>query len=188
MGKQEQESRERTKRNQLRKIILETVKGAGVISLAFVAPNVVGAMAKLGLLPSARQKDVVTRTSTRLVAAGLMEWHDSKLRLTPKGEKTLRILKLQEYARSRPRRWDKKWRVLIFDIPERRKGLRLKLRSTLRTIGFVRLQDSVWVYPHDCEDLIALLKADFHIGDDVLYMIVDSIERDAELRRHFKLG
>ncbi|OGG49465.1 hypothetical protein A2763_04035 [Candidatus Kaiserbacteria bacterium RIFCSPHIGHO2_01_FULL_54_36] len=188
MGKQERESRKRTKRNHLRKIILETVKTAGVISLALVAPNVVGAMTKLGMLPSPRQNDVVNRSSRRLVKSGLMEWKDSKLRLTAKGERTLRALALREFSSTKPIRWDKKWRVLIFDIPERRKGLRLKLRSTLRTIGFIRLQDSVWVYPYDCEDLIALLKADFHIGDDVLYMIVDSIERDTELRRHFEVG
>jgi hypothetical protein len=53
--------------------------------------------------------------------------------------------------------------------------------------GFVRLQDSVWVYPYDCEDIITLLKAEYRIGDDMRYMIVDSIERDSALRRHFKL-
>ena len=187
MGKQETASRVRTRRNQLRKIILETVKAAGILSLVFVAPNVVGAMAKVGLIPSGRQKDVVERTSRRLVRVGLMEWHDSKLRLTQKGDRALRALRLQEFSQLRPRRWDNKWRVLIFDIPERRKGLRLRLRTTLQAIGFVRLQDSVWVYPYDCEDLITLLKADFHVGNDVLYMIVDSIEHDAELRRRFKV-
>jgi hypothetical protein len=54
-------------------------------------------------------------------------------------------------------------------------------------IGFVRMQDSVWLYPYDCEDLIVLLKADFKIGKDVLYMIVDSIEADTTWRKHFKL-
>jgi DNA-binding transcriptional regulator PaaX len=76
---------------------------------------------------------------------------------------------------------------LVFDIPEKRKGLRQKVRNTLITIGFERLQDSVWVYPYDCEDLIMLLKAGFHVGDDMLYMIVDSIERDKDLRDHFQL-
>ena len=54
-------------------------------------------------------------------------------------------------------------------------------------IGFVRLQDSVWVYPYDCEDLITLLKADFRVGKDVLYLIVDSIENDKYLRAEFNL-
>ncbi|MDO8561647.1 MAG: CRISPR-associated endonuclease Cas2 [bacterium] len=185
MGKLEDESRKRTKRNQLRKIILGTVKVAGILSVALVAPNVLGAMAKMGLTASPRQKDVVGNATKRLVSGGLLEWRDSKLRLTQKGERELRTLTLSEYSQTRSRKWDKKWRVLIFDIPERRKGLRKKIRSTLQAIGFMRLQDSVWVYPYDCEDLIMLLKADFHVGDDMLYMIVDAIERDAKLKSHF---
>ena len=99
----------------------------------------------------------------------------------------MRTLEAREYAIQKPRRWDRKWRVLIFDIPEYRKGMRDKIRYTLRTIGFVRLQDSVWIYPYDCEDLITLLKADFHVGRDMLYMIVDSLEGDATIKKRFGL-
>lgn len=187
MGHIEEGSRKRSKRNQLRTVILQTVQTTGLIAVALVAPNVIGAMGKLGLLPSSRQGDVIKRSTTRLVKQGLLSWNHSKLRLTQKGERELRKLTLAEFSRSRPRRWDEKWRVLIFDIPEKRKNLRVKLRSTLQTLGFSRLQDSVWVYPYDCEDLIALLKADFHVGDDVRYMIADVIERDGTLRNHFNL-
>ncbi|OGG54226.1 hypothetical protein A3H16_01980 [Candidatus Kaiserbacteria bacterium RIFCSPLOWO2_12_FULL_53_8] len=187
MGTMEVESRKRTKKNQLKGMILETVKIAGLISLFVVAPNVIGAMAKIGLIASPRQKDVIQRASQRLVRQGLMEWRQGKLRLTEKGERELRILQLRELARNRPRKWDKKWRVLIFDIPEHRKVLRDKIRTTLQKIGFEHLQDSVWVYPYDCEDLMALLKAEFHVGDAVRYLIADAIERDEGLRRHFKL-
>ena len=185
MGKLESESRKRTKKNQLRKIILETVKAAGFLGMALVVPNVLGAMYKMGLIASPRQKDVVANATKRLISTGLLEWRDKKLRLTRKGEQTLRTITLSEYTQKIVRKWDKKWRVLVFDIPERRKGLRKKIRNTLQAIGFVRLQDSVWVYPYDCEDLITLLKADFHVGDDILYMVVDVIERDSKLRSHF---
>ena len=99
----------------------------------------------------------------------------------------LRTLELKDYATKKPKRWDGKWRVLIFDIPERRKSVRDKVRLTLTAIGFKRLQNSVWVYPYDCEDLITLLKADFKIGRDLLYLIVDSIENDAILRDWFDI-
>lgn len=186
MGEQERESRERTHRNDLRTLILQSIQTAGVLGIALVAPNVVGAMVKLGIIPSPRQKEVVHRATHRLVQAGMLRWKDGKLMLTEKGERHLRILTLQAATR-RPPRWDHKWRVLIFDIPERRRKLRIQLRIVLRSIGFERLQDSVWVFPYDCEDLIALLKSDFRVGDDVRYIIADSIERDAALRRHFKL-
>ena len=59
---------------------------------------------------------------------------------------------------AKKRRWDHRWRVVIFDIPERRKSVRVSLRRFMQEYGFVRLQDSVWIYPYDCEDLIALAK------------------------------
>lgn len=186
MGMQERKSRERMRRNELQTLILRSVQLAGMLGIAMVAPNVLGAMGKLGMLPSPRQKDVINRASGRLVKKGMVQWHKGKLRLTEQGKRHLRILMLQESVK-RPRKWDGKWRVLIFDIPERRRALRVKLRHTLRSLGFHRLQDSVWVYPYDCEDLIALLKSDFRVGDDVRYIIADSIERDAALRRIFKL-
>jgi DNA-binding transcriptional regulator PaaX len=188
MGEMEVQNRKRTRKNQLRRIILETVKIAGFLSVALIAPKVITGMKQLDLLPSSRQGDVVNRASKRLVQLGLLVWVDGHLRLSRKGDKELRALELRDYKIKKPRRWDKKWRVLIFDIPERRKALRDKIRFTLIRMGFERLQDSVWAFPYDCEDVIALLKADFHVGDDMLYMIVDSIERDGRLRQHFKLS
>ena len=187
MGVIEEGSRRRTRRNQLRLVILNTVKVAGSLSIALVAPNVLGAMAKIGLLPSPRQKDVVTRSYSQLVEKGLLTWESGKLRLTSKGESALRYLELKQYDIPKPRRWDKKWRVLIFDIPEKQRTLRNRIRDTLRAIGFVQLQGSVWVYPYDCEDLITLLKADFRVGRSMLYMVVDALEYDKRLRQEFEL-
>ncbi|OGG65771.1 CRISPR-associated endonuclease Cas2 [Candidatus Kaiserbacteria bacterium RIFCSPHIGHO2_02_FULL_55_20] len=187
MGILEEESRQRTRRNDLRLMILSTIKVAGVLGLFMVAPNVLGGMEKLGLLPSTRQKDVVNRSCNQLVRQGLLIWEGKKLRLTPKGESALRSLELKRYDIPKPRRWDKKWRVLIFDIPEKQRALRNRIRDTLRAIGFMRLQGSVWVYPYDCEDLITLLKADFHVGRSMLYMVVDALEYDTRLRQEFGL-
>ena len=113
---------------------------------------------------------------------------DGYLRLTSKGEKQLRSLALSLAAPHRLRRWDKKWRILIFDIPERQSSGRKRLRMQLSSVGFVRLQDSVWVYPYPCDDFVSLLKAELRIGKDMLYMIVDSLEGDGYLRKHFGLA
>jgi CRISPR-associated endonuclease Cas2 len=88
---------------------------------------------------------------------------------------------------NRNKKWDKKWRVLIFDIPESRKSDRDKIRNSLLSIGFSKLQNSVWVYPYDCENIISLLKADTEIGDRVLYIIAEAIENEDELKKHFNL-
>lgn len=185
MGILEAESRKRTRRANIQKLVLATAVGAAGIAAALVAPGVLGAMGKLGLIPSPRQLEIIKHSRSRLVARGLLVYEGRFLRLTQKGEKVLRRLQVHDFKLKRPKRWDRKWRVLIFDIPERRKGLRPKIRYTLTAIGFVRLQDSVWVYPYDCEDLITLLKADFKVGKDMLYLIVDSLENDTHLKNHF---
>ena len=58
----------------------------------------------------------------------------------------------------------------------------------LKAIGFLKLQSSVWIYPHDCEDLIQLIKTDFALGREVLYIVAEDVEGDAKLRFHFKLN
>lgn len=127
----------------------------------------------------------------RLVAQGLIifEEHSGKryARITEKGKQMLEMESLREKSMKKPKRWDGRWRVVIFDIQERRRGVRNRLRLFMQEYGFVRLQDSVWIYPYDCEDLIALAKANFRIGFDVMYMIVEQLERDKNLREHFGL-
>ena len=118
---------------------------------------------------------------------GLLRWNKRFLELTAKGKEKLREWKRCEYKILCPEKWDGKWRVLIFDIPEKQKHLRNKVRVTLWAIGFKHLQHSVWVYPHDCEDFVSLLKADFKIGKNLLYVIVEAIENDRVLRDYFEV-
>ncbi|MBI5470465.1 CRISPR-associated endonuclease Cas2 [Candidatus Kaiserbacteria bacterium] len=87
----------------------------------------------------------------------------------------------------RPRRWDRRWRIIIFDIPEKKKNVRDRVRALVQRLGFFRLQHSVWVYPYDCEEIITLLKSDLKLGSQLLYMIVDAIEYDKPIREHFDL-
>lgn len=185
MAQLEESAKKRKRRKDVTSFVLGTVALTGMLGVAMVAPNVLSAMGKLGLVPGRRQKEIINRTRDRLIKSGLLERDGFKVRLTAKGEVALRRLQIREFKQDQPKRWDGKWRVLIFDIPNRRKGLRDKVRHTLRSIGFVKLQDSVWAYPHDCEDLIVLLKADFKVGKDMLYMIVEELEGDWLLKKHF---
>ena len=126
----------------------------------------------------------------RLAAKGLVTFveEDGKhfARITKKGELVFQM-ETERTTMTKKRKWDRRWRVVTFDVPEKRKNVRASLRRFMSEYGFVRLQDSVWIYPYDCEDLIALAKANFRIGADVLYMIVERLERDKHLREHFSL-
>lgn len=175
----------RAKKANIKKAILMALKGTAVVSLAIMAPKV------LKLLPPSfsRTPSRINRTFYQLRAAGFIEVRQIEgkkvVRLTDKGRAKLERVSTGD--KKRPRRWDGRWRVVIYDIGENRKDLRHKARAFVQTYGFERLQDSVWVYPYDCEEVITLLKADLKIGKDILYMIVESIENDAEIRRRFSL-
>ncbi|OHA17596.1 MAG: CRISPR-associated endonuclease Cas2 [Candidatus Taylorbacteria bacterium RIFCSPLOWO2_02_FULL_43_11] len=182
-------SSKRVKRANLKKALLLSVAAAGVLSVTLLAPNALQALEKMGIINfKKRQKEFINVARERLVEQGLLT-KDSRglLQLTAKGKQTLRRLELTDFQFKKPKKWDKKWRVLIFDIPEYRRALREKVRRTLRAIGFVRVQDSVWVYPYPCEDLITLLKADFKVGKDILYLVAEEMEYSFKLKKFFGL-
>jgi phenylacetic acid degradation operon negative regulatory protein len=66
-------------------------------------------------------------------------------RLTRKGY--LRALGGCDPAERWNRGWDGKWRMVVFDLPEKQRGLRNELRKQLRTARFGGLQGSVWISP-----------------------------------------
>ena len=188
MGQMEENNKRRIRRGQIQKIILQSVKFAGVLSVALLAPNALIMMKKFGLMQNKRQSEIVKSSTKKLTKKGLLGFKDGKYHLTKLGEQNLRIWELSDYKLPINKKWDRKWRVIIFDIPEYKRNVRNQIRFILNSAGFYRLQDSVWVSPADCEEVISLLKADFNIGRDLLYMIVDEIENDKHLLVHFQLN
>jgi phenylacetic acid degradation operon negative regulatory protein len=46
-------------------------------------------------------------------------------------------------------KWDGFWRVVVFDVPEKKRRARDVLRSELKRLGFGKLQDSTYISPYD---------------------------------------
>ncbi len=67
--------------------------------------------------------------------------------LTKKGKE--KVFKIKYKIVERKKRKDKKWIMAIFDIPERKRGLRDLLREYLHLLGYQMLQQSVWICPYD---------------------------------------
>jgi DNA-binding transcriptional regulator PaaX len=173
------------------KVILKTVGVAGVLSVAIFAPHVIGAMGQMGMLGGRkRQKEIIGRSCKSLVSRGLLSVDSSRnIKLTKKGLDMYREIELCEYRINPPKRgWDGKWRVVIFDIPEKRRSTRDAVRGILISAGFRKLQDSVWVHPYECQDFVTLMKTDMYLSKNILYMTVDEIENSGHLRRDFDLN
>lgn len=101
------------------------------------------------------------------------------------GKEKLRKFVIDELKLETPRKWDNKWRLVIFDIPETCKRSREALRRKLRDLGFYQCQKSAWIYPFDCVEEIEFLKDFFNIKPFVKLFIVDEID-DGKVLYHFK--
>lgn len=84
-------------------------------------------------------------------------------------------------------KWDGKWRVVIFDIPEKLRWGRDALREKLKDLGFHELQKSVFVFPYECKDEINFVIEFFNLRRYVRYGVLDFIDNDLHLKKIFKL-
>ena len=87
-----------------------------------------------------------------------------------------------------PKKWDGKWRVIIFDIPESYHHTRDIFRMRIRQLGLYFLQESVFVSPYPCFNEVEFLRELYGVAFTVRYLLVEKIEEDRPLRDHFHLA
>jgi len=114
-----------------------------------------------GFVPTKYKRSNFNHLVWRNIKTGYIEKIEKKgevyIRLTSQGSKKITrdfpLLLLQK------RKWDKKWRVAIFDIQEVNKSTRDGLRKKLKELGFGMIQKSVFISPHDIiQDLSEFIK------------------------------
>ncbi len=193
MRKLEEQTRKNVRRAKIQQAVALALYGATAVGIATFMPQAIAILKDIDpdlekkRNPSYRIKQALAR----LVKLGLVT-HTTKnggsIRLTESGKRYIDRLRLLEQASmQKPRAWDGRWRVVVFDVWERRRVVRDQLRTLLQKIGFVRLQNSVWVYPYDCEEVLMLVRTDLNLGKGVLYIVAEGIENDTSLRDHFRL-
>jgi DNA-binding transcriptional regulator PaaX len=98
-------------------------------------------------------RSALSKTLKRLRENGLVDFtSDEKIaiRLTNSGKEKAVLAKLLLGEE----KWDGKWRIVMFDIPEKRRLARDILRSKLKAWGFTQYQQSVWITKKDCAKLL----------------------------------
>lgn len=169
--------------------VLGAVGAVGLVGAALVCPGLVHLVPRSyrGRYPYQAVWKAVVRLDKRgwIVARQMSDgW---EIRLTPIGWTEWKAYEFGQKQIQTPDRWDKKWRVLMFDIPEKKKFLRDKIRRTLLSFGFYRLQDSVWVYPYECQEILELLRTRYRVRAEALYGRLEVIDNDRWLKQHYKL-
>lgn len=111
----------------------------------------------------------------------------SKIVITDKGKEKLLRYNLDDIEIKKPKKWDRIWRVVTFDIPEDKRQARDALRNKLKELGFCQLHKSVFVFPYPCLDEIQFIEEIFMIGSYVNFIEAKTIEGDDWLKSKFHL-
>ncbi|MBI4691827.1 MAG: CRISPR-associated endonuclease Cas2 [Candidatus Terrybacteria bacterium] len=107
--------------------------------------------------------------------------------LTKEGKKRALKYQIDEIKIKKPEKWDAKWRMVIFDIPEKKKKAREALRKKIKELGFKELQKSVFVFPFECEDEIDFIVEVFEIRNYVRFLKVESFTNEEQFKLKFNL-
>ena len=92
--------------------------------------------------------------------------------LSKKGKEKIKKFIIDELFVKNPKGWDKKWRLVIFDIPESHRKARMALREKLKDIGFYQCQKSVWIHPFPCLEEVEFLKQFFNVQPFVKLFLI----------------
>lgn len=182
----------RKPKSEIVKDVLSWFVAGGAIIIAanspYFLPNVIKRYEKLKRYPKHKVSDTFYRLRRQSLIDIKMVNRQIYISLTPEGRKRAGIFQIDKLKLARPKRWDKKWRLLMFDIPQKRKLSREALRGKLKELGFLPLQKSVWVYPFECRAEMELLQEFFGLSKNEMRLIIaENIGDDSGLRQDFKL-
>jgi hypothetical protein len=173
---------------------------AGALVLSPMGGRVVIALAKYYVkkwweeggpyIPPENDPNQVRRSIYKLKRNNYINWrfdknkNTIKLELTEKGRKLFGPMKFDDVSIAPQKNWDKEWRFFMFDIPEKSRSLRDALRKKLKQLGFFRFQQSVWIYPYECERELRYI-CEFLSATAFTMMFTVGIDNDKILRRYF---
>jgi len=107
--------------------------------------------------------------------------------LSQSGKEKVLTYQLDKMKIKPPRAWDKKWRIVLFDIPEKRRKARDALRHHLQQLGCHELQKSVLVHPFECRNEVDYLIEFFHLRPFVRFVTAESIDNELHLKQKWYL-
>ncbi len=113
----------------------------------------------------------VNQSFRRLEKSGFIKRsskNGEEYKLTPKGHLRIDYLKYDTLSfNPKGKPWDKLWRIIVFDIPEKKRNARDLLRRKIKEWECTKLQNSVFITPYPCDgeldELIQILDVQAYV-------------------------
>lgn len=144
------------------------------------------------------QQKLWSKYDTRMLKRNLKRLHMQKtveiqlkngeeiIKLTNKGLTRYLKFKIGDLS-DQKKKWDGKWRLVLYDIGKIKKNQQQAFRKILKQMNFLLLQKSVYLTPYKCDEQIEYLRQYFDLGKEVLYLVVSKIENESAYKKYFGL-
>lgn len=186
------------KHGELREIVLAALGLSVLIGGTLVTPNfpiVLGSI--ISIIKEFKKKDIPEKKIKRVlqnlekkeILSLEMKGNDIYVHLKNWLQPTIVKYSLREILelKKREKKWNGKWFMVMFDVPESQRNKRVYLRTFLKDIGFFQYQKSVYLFPYECEKEIGLIKKIIESGKYMSYIIAEKIENEKQAKIHFQL-
>lgn len=124
----------------------------------------------------------------RLQRSGVIEEseHEGEIvfKITEKGKLKLFKYRLEDLQLNQ-HGWDRKWRLVAYDIPKGKKNQAEAFRTLLKKMSFYQLQKSLWLTPYSCANEIEFLKELYNLKNHVTILTLSRLEGETEYRKYF---
>jgi DNA-binding transcriptional regulator PaaX len=132
----------------------------------------------------------IIRAANRLERKGLVTKEEmeegTKVKITNKGKSEILMFNLRD-LKPKTGTWDGMWRMVFFDIEEKKRRTRNSLTKYLRQLGMVEMQESVYVSPYDITAEVKYIRELLDIANNVKIGEMSKLENSEELRELFKV-
>lgn len=178
----------KNKNTEIAKIILKCIAVSGIAVTIVALP---GMAQVLNMFMKNDKKYRFRSTLYRLKSKKMvtMYYKDNEevVEITEKGKKRLLKYEFNEMKIKIPKRWDGLWRIVIFDIPEKRKKVRNAINLKLKELGFYPIQKSTFIFPYECRNEIDFVAEHFFARKYINYIVAKEIDDSKKLKKFFKI-
>jgi len=178
-------------KSEIMKGVLTVLATAGVITVAIMAPNALQIFARrhkpVKKFNGVRLKRSVVSMNRRGLVSISKKHGQVVIKLTKKGLNKIKEFDIANIKIIPLKIWDRKWRIVIFDIPEKFKQNRQVFQGRLKLLGFIMIQRSVWVCPYPCEKEIQKIAKLYEVDSFVNYITATELDIQSKLLKEFKL-
>jgi len=176
-------------RDKVIKDIFSVLGVAGIITVAVLAPNALQIFGNQYV--KGKRRTQLKRSLKSLERKDLVSIKEEEgkttISLTKNGKRKILEFKANDMVIKKPKKWDKKWRLVIFDVPNSYSASRLTFTRKLKELGFKYMQKSVWIYPYPCENEVDFLKELYEIRPYVRIVTAESVDIQDDLIKKFDL-